>query len=278
MKGNVVKVVLIAMFCAVTFLSAVDSGVLAAPPEAGLRIGGAGLSSMMVDRWAKEYEKNHPNWHAVVTGGSTGRGFAMFSAGDLDVVIASRRILDEERKSLESKGIVLNSKPIGKAGIAVITTSRNTVESLTLDQLSDIYRGRITNWKEVGGTDTEIRVLSRRVPESGAAVLFQEIVLKGKPFTTRAIIPETWSTVITVCQRAKDLPIGLAPASRSLAGTRVIGVKKDESSPAIAPTDENVQKGLYPITAQTYLYWDQKNSDARIAPFVDYCASMGGEK
>ncbi len=278
MKGNVVRIVLIALFFAVTCLGGLEAGAQEKTPAASLRIGGAGLASMQVDRWAKEYEKNHPNWHAVVTGGSTGRGFGMFARGELDVVIASRKILDEERKLLESKGVSIASQPTGKSGVAVITSSQNSVEALTLDQLRDIYVGKITNWKEVGGVDSEIRVLSRRVPESGAAVLFQDVVLKGQRFTTRAIIPESWSTVITVCKRAKDLPIGLAPASRSLAGTKIIGLKKDESSPAIIPTEDNVHKGLYPIAANTYLYWNQKNTDKRIVPFAEYCASRSEAK
>ncbi len=259
--------------CAALAIGADVSAVAQSPGNRSLLIGGAGLASGLVDRWAKDYQRDHAQWRAVVTGGNTANGFKAFFRGELDVVIASRPISPVERRSLEAKGITIASKRVGQAAIAIITSPRNSVDSLTLDQLREIFSGETTTWRKVGGRDEPIRVLTRRVPDSGAAVLFQKTVLKGGPFSPKAIIPASWSSVILVCKRAKDLPIGLAPATRSLEGTKVLGLKKDAASKAVLPTDENVRSGAYPLVGTILLYWNAK--DNRVGPFADYCAERG---
>ena len=273
MKRITVHVLTVAI-CAALAIGADVAAMAQSPGNRSLLIGGAGLASGLVDQWAEGYHRDHAHWRAVVTGGNTGNGFKAFSRGELDVVIASRPISQMERRSLEAKGITVASKPVGRAAIAIITSPRNSVDSLTLDQLREIFSGETTTWGKVGGQDEPIRVLTRRVPDSGAAVLFQKMVLKGGPFSSKAIIPQSWSSVMLVCKKAKDLPIGLAPATRVLAGTKVFGLKKDAASKAVLPTEENIRSGAYPLVATILLYWNAK--DSRVGPFADYCAERGG--
>jgi phosphate transport system substrate-binding protein len=261
------------VICAALAIGADVTAKAQSPGNRSLRIGGAGLASGLVDRWVKDYQRDHAQWRAVVTGGNTGNGFKAFSRGELDVVIASRPISPMERRSLKAKGITIASKPVGRAAIAIITSPRNSVDSLTLDQLREIFSGETRTWGKVGGQDEPIRVLTRRIPDSGAAVLFQKIVLKGGPFSSKAIIPESWSSVILVCKKARDLPIGMAPATRSLEGTKVLGLKKDAASKAVLPTEENTRSGAYPLVGTILLYWNAK--DKRVGPFADYCAARG---
>lgn len=242
--------------------------------DRSLLIGGAGFASGLVDRWAISYEKTHPGWKALVTGGNTAKGFQAFMRGQLDIVMASRPISPAESKAVASQGIKLASKEVGRAGLAIITSVRNPVDSLTMSQLRDIFTGAAINWSKVGGPDSSIRVLTRRVPDSGAAVLFQRLALNGMPYTPKAIVPDSWSSVILVCKRANDFPIGMAPSSRSLIGVKTLGIRKDEGSPAVMPTDENVKTGAYPLVGPIRLYWDEKNN-ARIAEFADYCQKRG---
>src|SRR6185369_4667566 len=96
-----------------------------------------------------------------VTGGGSGTGLAALINGTVDIANASRKISADEAKQAEAKGIHPVEFVIARDAIAVIVNPENPVGQLTLQQISDIYSGKIANWKELGGEDRPIVRLSR---------------------------------------------------------------------------------------------------------------------
>ena len=101
-------------------------------------------------------------------------GFEGLVAGNVDIVTSGRNASPEEEKKAAEKGITLEYRLVGYSAVAVITSPKNPVSALTLDQLSRIFTGEYSNWKSVGGPDDPIRCLTRRIPDSGATVFFKQ--------------------------------------------------------------------------------------------------------
>ena len=113
----------------------------------------------------------HPDVRISVTGGGSGTGIAALINGTLSIANASREMKPEELATAKKNGITPVQIAVARDAIAVVVNPSNPVTGLTLKQLSDIYTGKITNWREVGGYDRPIVLLSRE-SNSGTYVYF----------------------------------------------------------------------------------------------------------
>ncbi len=243
--------------------------------KTALRVNGAAMGSDQVQKWANSYMQTNPEANVLVIGSSAGKGFEALFEGNADIALASRVISEEEQKRASSKGLALSNKLIGYSGMAVMTNTKNTINELTLEQLRKVFTGEYTNWKQVGGPDVQIRTLTRRIPESGGAVFFMEEVLKKQPYSTNTVFAESWTSIVQVCSAAADLPIGIGPALIAKPQIKLIGIKVDQNSPAIKPSEDALRDGLYPIINPIRMYWGSKSEDNRVKSFVEYCAREG---
>jgi phosphate transport system substrate-binding protein len=147
------------------------------------------------------------------------------------------------------------------------------VKELTLAQIRDVYTGRLTNWKQVGGRDATI-VLYSRENSSGTYTYFKDNVLLGKDFSPRAQTLQGTAGVVNAV--AKD-PNGIGFGGAAYAkGIRFAAVKKDEKSPAVVPSLESVRTGQYPISRYLYLYTRVKPSKEMKA-FLDWATGAEGQ-
>jgi phosphate transport system substrate-binding protein len=252
---------------------------LAGAQESGkktLRVNGAGMASDQVNKWAQGFMATNPEVSITVIGSSAGKGFQAFADGNAEIAMMSREIRPDERKKATEKGFQIVEKSVGQAAIALITSQRNPVNELTLEQVRKIYTGEYDNWKQVGGPDEPVRCLTRRIPESGGAVFFWEKVLGGEPFGSKTVLTETWESIIKACSLAQDLPIGIVPHTRNLVGVKLLGIKRDDTSRAVPASEENVKTKAYPIILSFSLAWDGRSNDPAIVRFVDFCQIQGG--
>ena len=111
--------------------------------------------------WAEAYMGLYPEVRISVTGGGSGTGIAAMINGTVDIVNASRGMKSEEVEAAEANGIFPIEFVVARDAIAVVVHPSNPVDGLTLQQISDIYTMKITNWREVGGEDRPIVLLSR---------------------------------------------------------------------------------------------------------------------
>ncbi len=243
-----------------------------------VRVTGAAMSSDQVNIWAQKFNEANPDIAVTVVGSSAGKGFQSLVDGAAEIAMMSRAIRPEERKKAEEKGLQLAERPIGYAGIAVITTSRNPVSELTFEQVRKLYTGEFDNWNKVGGPDEPVRYLSRRVPASGGAVFFQEQVMRNEPHGPNIVFTDSWEAILKVCTVAKDLPIGIVPATRNRSEVKTFRIKRDDQSQAVLPTEEDIKSQTYPIVLLFTFAWDGKSKEPAIVKFVDFCQSRGGAK
>jgi phosphate transport system substrate-binding protein len=233
-----------------------------------LIVDGADLFDPLLERHLKGYASTGALCPFRINSSTTGRGFAAFVSGKADLVMASRKMNHAELDKAKESDVAAAEKLVGAVGLALVTGLRNPIEELTLEQLRRIFSGEYTNWQQVGGLDERIRILTRAVPETGAGVLFQDKILKGAPYGRHAEVVSSYRLTMIVCSRATDgLPLGYIPTSSAyFTGLRKLGVKlvmlkKDENSPAVAPTKEALLTDEYPIKLPFYLYWKAKSSN-----------------
>lgn len=273
MKSNLRAV--LCMFTALCVIVLV-SGADAEEAKKALRINGAGMACDQVQLWADAFTAANPDTLVVVHGSSAGKGFEALFDKNADVALASRIISADEQKKATARGLKLNTRLIGYAGLVVVTSNRNPINELTMEQLRKIFTAEYTSWSQVGGLDETIRCLTRRIPESGGAMFFLEEVLHNQPYGKTTVFTESWTAIMKVCSVAKDLPIGMGPRlAVEKSAVKVIGVKEDDNSPAILPTEETLKNKTYPIIVPIRLYWDSDTQDDRIVKFVDFCALKG---
>ncbi len=259
-----------------TISSVISMGVAA--DKKMIRVNGAAMSAQQVLTWSNEFIQRNPDYSITVTGSSAGKGFLSLFEDNTEVALASRGITAGEKRAANEKGITLEERQIGHSAIAIITSKANPIAELTLDQIRNIFTGRTTNWKELGGPDIPIRAFSRRIPESGGAVFFWEHVLEKEPLGSKVTIAESFSSIIKVCAVANDNPIGIAPAGNVKDDVKIIGVKIDNSSAAVLPTAENIASRAYPIILKFSMWWNVQNKDDRLMKYVDYCEARGHGK
>jgi phosphate transport system substrate-binding protein len=241
-----------------------------------LRVNGAGMASDQVNKWAQEFMAKNPEISITVIGSSAGKGFQALLEGSAEICMMSRQIRPDERKKANEKGLQITEKAIGQAAIALITSPRNPINELTLEQVRKVYTGEYDNWKQVGGPDEPVRCLTRRIPESGGAVFFWEKVLGGEPFGSKTVLTETWESIIKACSQGQDLPIGIVPHTRNLVGVKLLGIKEEDTSRPRTANDENVKAQSYPIILSFSFAWDGRSSDPAIVKFLEFCRIQGG--
>ena len=210
--------------------------------------------------WAERYHQNSPETNMAVTGGGSGTGIASLINQTTDIANASRRIKDEEIDNAESNGISPTEFIVARDAIAVIVNPNNPVDELTLQQLSDIYSGKINNWKEVGGEDRPIVRLSRET-NSGTHVYFLEEVLrlgekeKNTLFAQNTLLLPS-SEVIGGEIRENPNAIGYDGLGYVTPDMKVIAVSDSRLTDTkfIYPSAESVNNGTYPIARDLYMY------------------------
>lgn len=235
---------------------------------------GSDTMVVLVQRWAEDFMKDHANTTLQVTGGGSGTGISALVNGTTDVCMSSRAMKSAEREKLRDKyaspGVEI---PVARDGVSVYVEASNPVEALTLDQLRQIFMGKITNWKELGGSDLKIVVYSRE-NSSGTFAFFRDEVLKGGDFTPRAqTLPGTAAVVNAVSREKAGIGYGGAAYAK---GVKIVKVRKDASASAVAPSAETIATGAYALSRPLYLYLRNSPSGA-VKSFIDFALSPKGQ-
>jgi phosphate transport system substrate-binding protein len=151
----------------------------------------------------------------------------------------------------------------------------NPLKELTEDQVGAIFTGKLTNWKDVGGPDAPITVYSRE-NSSGTYEFFKEHILKGQDFAASAqTMPGTAAIVQAVVKDKNGIGYGGAAYG---GGSKLLSIKKDAATPAVEPTEENVENGSYPIWRYLYVYVNPALDKDEVAAYLNWIRSDDGQK
>ncbi len=208
--------------------------------------------------WAEAYQALHPEIRISVTGGGSGTGIAALINNTVDIANASRAMKPDEIDQAQSQGMNPVEFVIARDAIAIIVNHANPVQVLTLQQISDIYSGKINNWQELGGEDRPVVRLSRET-NSGTHVYFLENVLRlGQKDNRTLFSPDTLllpsSEGITSEVRQNPNAIGYDGLGYVTDEVKVLAVAPNADAEFIFPSAETVNSLAYPIARDLYMY------------------------
>jgi phosphate transport system substrate-binding protein len=241
-------------------------------------------------KWAEEYKKKNPGVSLQVTGGGSGTGVAAIINGTTDIANASRELKPDETETAKSKNLNLKQFEVALDGIALIVNPGNKVDSLTIEQISEIFTGKITNWKQVGGADMPITLYGRE-NSSGTYEFFKEHVL-GKDVsghykdyaTSTQVLQGTAALGEAVARDSKGIGYGGVGYFALRNDVKILHVKKDKNSPAISPSENGkvnyaaIWDGSYSISRYLYCFVNEKKANGEIQKFLDFMISPEGQK
>ena len=242
-----------------------SAGANSTPGSSSSKITVSGSTSVgpTMEILAEDYQKENDTTTIEVQQVGSSAGITNTIDGTSQIGMSSRDLKDEEKSELKEYQIAID-------GIAVITNSANKVKDLTLQQVKDIYTGKITNWKEVGGADAEIVVVSRE-DGSGTRDGFQEIVgFESKDLTSNAQISDGSGNIKTTVQGNENAIgyISFGYLDDSINAVKIGGVE---------PKEENVYNDKYPIS-RPFLLVTKGEASGDAKSFIDYILSDAGQK
>lgn len=246
-----------------------------------IQIKGSDTMVNLGQAWAEAFMQANPKVSVAVTGGGSGTGIAALLSNTCDIAELSRELKPEEIEMAKQKGFTPQQITVALDGLAVVVHPANPLSQLTLDQLAAIFSGAVTNWKEVGGSDLPIVVLSREV-NSGTHVYFKEHVLRrGRKdsqveFAANALmLPSSQAIADEVAQNPGA--IGYFGMGYISAKEKVLAIAMDAKAPYVRPAIENVINKTYPIS-RPLLMVTRGQPRGLVARFVDFVLSAEGQK
>ncbi|HYF01984.1 MAG TPA: phosphate ABC transporter substrate-binding protein [Patescibacteria group bacterium] len=238
-----------------------------------ITIKGSDTMVILVQRWTELF-RNKEKVDFQVTGGGSGTGIAALINGTTDICASSRPIKPAEVQQLKDK---FNTKGVevrvARDGIAIYAHKKNPVSKLTMQQIQDIFMGKITNWKEVGGQDKKITLYSRE-NNSGTYEFFKEHVLQKKDFAASAQnMPGTAALINAISKDQYGIGFGGAAYAKDVKELAV----GNEKGQFVEPTEANILSGKYPISRFLYFYLKNR-PEGDMKKFVDWVISKEGQK
>ena len=248
--------------------------VAVALPRERVTIKGSDTMVILVQRWTEAYPDKKTT-EFQVTGGGSGTGIAALINGTTNICASSRPIKKDEVVQLEKKfgykGLEIR---VAMDGLAIYVHKSNPVKQLSMAQVKDIFTGKVTNWKHVGGNDKPILLYSRE-NNSGTYEFFKEHVLNKQDFAASA--QHMAGTAALINAVSKDMnAIGFGGAAYAK-NVKALPIAKDPSSKAVTPTAATIHDGSYPISRFLYFYLNQKPAGS-VKKFIDWVISPDGQR
>ena len=218
---------------------------------------GSSAMQLLAEQAGNDYRLSHPDSNIVVQGGGSGTGLSQVQAGAVE--IGTSDVFAETQKGIDAKK--LQNHLIAVVGIVPIANRSAGVSNLSKQQLSDIFTGKITNWKQVGGKNQTITVINRS-KGSGTRGTFEGLVLNGK----KPIQSQEQDSNGTVRKIVSSTPGAISYISFQYANDENI---QKLSIDGIKPTNKNVETNRWQLWSYEHIYTKGK-PNKNVQKFIDY--------
>ena len=215
------------------------------------------------------YMKANPGVQISLSGGGSGEGVKALIDKTTDIATSSREIKKEEIALAETKGVKPVAHVVAFDAIIPVVNPKNKITNLSIDQLSQIYQGKITNWKEVGGEDLKIIVISRD-SSSGTFESWDHFVMKKAKVTPKAQMLASNGALMTAVakNRYAIAYLGIGYVNKSVKPLQVNG---------ITASIQTAMSKEYPFSRELYMYTNGEPT-GEAAKYIKFVKSAEGQK
>ena len=245
---------------------------LSAPAMAAQQVVINGSTTVLpvVQKAGEAFMASHPDVELSISGGGSGNGIKALIEKQCDIAMSSRDIKEKEVEAAKKNGVTPNRVVVAIDAIVPVVNPANPVAALTTAQLRDIYAGKITNWKEIGGQDGKIVVISRDT-SSGTFECWQELIMKEVRVNPAALMQASNGAVVQAISKNKNAIgyVGLGYLDKSTKGLKVNDV---------TATAQTALSKQWPIARELFVFTNGAPAGGAKA-FVDYLLDPGkGQK
>jgi phosphate transport system substrate-binding protein len=239
----------------------------------------------LAQAWAEEYAKVAPNVSVEVSGGGSGVGIAALINGTADIANASRKLEPEEADKAKKHA---NAQPVefivGYDGIAIYVSKNNPLETISIEELGDIYRegGKIEKWSDLGvksipGAKSDEIIRVSRQNNSGTYHYVREVVVGSKNDFKSGSLDMSGSK--DVVEQVSKTPgaIGYSGLGYATPAVKILKVSRKKGEPGVLPSIPTVHDKTYPISRPMFMYTPGTPSPAA-KKYIDWILSDAGQK
>jgi len=242
-----------------------------------LQIKGSDTLINLVQRLSEVYMEKNSGKYIAVTGGGSGTGIAALMNSKCDIADASRNMKPKEIVKSQELGVNPKRVVIAMDGLSVIVNGNNKVTQLTVEEIGKIFRGEITNWSELGGSNMPITLYGRQ-SNSGTFVFFRDSVLKGDYSANMNRMNGNSQIVEAVTHDETGIGyVGVGYAKKA-SGIAVVEVASFPGAPYASPLNAaDVKSGKYPIARPLNQYVNG-TPEGDILKFIEFELSPEGQQ
>lgn len=256
-------------FKALILFAALSLGVCSGAFAGNVVIKGSTTVLPIAQKAAEDFMKAHSQINISVSGGGSGNGIKAIIDGTTDIANSSRFIKDKEINLAMEKGILPVPHRVAMDCVVPVVHPGNSLTDISMDQLKEIYTGKITNWRELGGDDKPVVVVSRDT-SSGTYEVWADKVLKKEKVTPKALLQASNGAVGQAVAKNKYAVgyIGIGYLNKDVKALRVDHVE------ASATTALN---GTYPVSRALFMFtngWPTGD----VMSFINFVVSPAGQK
>lgn len=260
-------------FISLIFCLLIAAGVSATAQS--IKIAGSDTMLTLNKGWASEFHRLDRKITFQVTGGGTQVGLQALREGNTDIAASSRPLSAVEKEEFKKlKGLDLIEIPVAMDVVAIYVHDSNFVPLLTMEQLSDIFSGKITHWSQIGGRKQPIYVYIRDV-NSGTHVFFKDYVLNGEKFSNKARPVETTAELTEIISYNSNA-IGFGGYAYGKA-VRYMPVATQQEPLGHKFDPDSVATDNYPLNRSLYFYFDPKSVTPELKRFLQWVLGEEGQ-
>lgn len=229
------------------------------------------IGEELAPRLIAEFKKANADVNFDIESKATGYGMAALRIGQCDIAAASRAAIQVDLDLAKESGVEMNEYVLGYYSVAVVVSAANPVSNLTKDQVRDIFTGKISNWKEVGGADAAIHVHARD-PISGTHLGFKEAAMNNDGYAAHLKLATNYAGIVEAVGKDAN---GIGYSSLNLANT---AGAKAVTIDGIAASAANVQSGKYPYSRALRFYTNKAKESDAAKKFIEFTLDKTGQK
>jgi phosphate transport system substrate-binding protein len=228
------------------FIIALAAGLLGGAEVNKITVDGSTTVGPIAKAFAEFYMKQHPGVNITVSESGSGNGAKSLINGSCQVATMSRIMKQNEYEAAVHSEVLPISFVVALDGIAMIVNPSNPVKALTMEQIKDIYIGKIKNWSQLGGPNVPLVIISRDT-NSGTYETFETRVLKGEKIVKNC---EYVGSSGAIRQRVQSTPAAIGYVGIGFIDSTVKALPVNN----VLPSPETVKDGSYPIGRPLYMY------------------------
>ncbi|MCL4377274.1 MAG: PstS family phosphate ABC transporter substrate-binding protein [Actinobacteria bacterium] len=233
--------------------------------------------------WAEEF-MNEFGGSVTINGGGSGVGISDLINGTNDLANSSRAITSDEIARAKAAGIDVKEYKALIDGVCIITSRNVNISELSIRQLSDIYIGNYTSWKQIGGIDAPIVAMARDSSSGTGEFFLQKVVqlggnAKSNDYSASTLRLQSNADVVTQIEDNINAIgyIGLGYLKDAGDKVNLIKVKSSDSDTAVAPNEQTISDFTYPISRYCYIYANGNKISKIARAYIDFVLSPAGQ-